>query len=494
MLSNELGYNRARDIVKERFGQPFHVARTRIDGAWVEARKTRHEAESFLSKLNDEKMVIYRNFCASQENPSLQKSLLKDMQLLADDNRRLFVYLLPDVFTVFSSELTNDPEFMRLIVGTLDPIMLNTLICEIVRGHLNLFRSNDLSPVLTSLQWDSIEQLFFWQLINAHEIPTRRFLPLVRCVDPSKHPEACTNLIQLFKLEKPNYELVRALLSRPKPDDPLSVTALHFWSCPDNHSSLFAEILSEMITVPLSFRSDSASGSTRENRDRRRNGVKNQITPENAVDLSLILTHLDSIRRNCKNMSTEDQPSPPSMSVGGNTRSAGAQSSGVGYRLNGAPGSNTETNTRRGGATGRGAAFGSKGGHSLHNDDPGSAESGTISKSIAAQKKRRSRNSSPVRGGGNTAKTGKRTASDNKERRSMTGGKRGPARAEQESSPKEIVVLDDSLNDEEEDDDDEDKSLEVVVIEEDSGDEQNNDRIRPSKRRKTANRRFNLDD
>ncbi|KAF8561925.1 hypothetical protein P879_09668 [Paragonimus westermani] len=56
-----------------------------------------------VGKLNDETMTIYRNFCASQENPNLRNSLFKDMQLLADDNRRLFAYLLPDVYTVVSS-------------------------------------------------------------------------------------------------------------------------------------------------------------------------------------------------------------------------------------------------------------------------------------------------------------------------------------------------------------------------------------------------------
>ncbi|OON21754.1 hypothetical protein X801_02345 [Opisthorchis viverrini] len=66
-----------------------------------------------------------------------------------------------------------------------------------------MFQSDDLSPLLkASLQWNSIEQFFFWQLINAHEIPTRSFLPLVKCVEPAKHPEATANLILLFKLEK----------------------------------------------------------------------------------------------------------------------------------------------------------------------------------------------------------------------------------------------------------------------------------------------------
>ncbi|KAF7259120.1 hypothetical protein EG68_02845 [Paragonimus skrjabini miyazakii] len=102
-----------------------------------------------VGKLNDETMTIYRNFCASQENPNLRNSLFKDMQLLADDNRRLFAYLLPDVYTVFAAELTNDVGFLHLVVSTIDPGMCNTVICEIVRGHLNMFRSSDITPVLS---------------------------------------------------------------------------------------------------------------------------------------------------------------------------------------------------------------------------------------------------------------------------------------------------------------------------------------------------------
>ncbi|XP_018646775.1 hypothetical protein Smp_169520 [Schistosoma mansoni] len=264
-----------------------------------------------IGKVNDEKMSIYRNFCASQENPNLRDSLFKDMQLLSDDNRRLFAYLLPDVFTVFSSELSNDTEFLRLIVATIDPGMCNSLISEIVRGHLNLFPNNDLTNILNaSLEWNSIEQLFFWQLINAHEIPTSRFLPLIHSVDSFKHPEACSNLILLLKLEKPSFELVRALLSRRNSNDLLSMTALHFWSCPDNqHAGRFSNILCSFINAPLSSTNAVGVSSATNNqnmkdvKEKRRSSSKHQLSPEDCVDLSLILTHLDSLRRNCKNIS-----------------------------------------------------------------------------------------------------------------------------------------------------------------------------------------------
>ncbi|VDQ04485.1 unnamed protein product [Trichobilharzia regenti] len=128
--------------------------------------------------------------------------------------------------------------------------------------------------------------MFFWQLINAHEIPTSRFLPLIRSVDSLKHPEACSNLILLLKLEKPSFELVRALLSRRSANDLLSMTALHFWSCPDNqHSGRFSNILCSLISTPLASVKDSnsVSGGTSTNsgqnmkecKERRRSSTSN---------------------------------------------------------------------------------------------------------------------------------------------------------------------------------------------------------------------------
>ncbi|VDP92236.1 unnamed protein product [Echinostoma caproni] len=48
MLPKELGISRARDILKELFGQPFHVARTLIDWVLAEARKARNEPKSLV--------------------------------------------------------------------------------------------------------------------------------------------------------------------------------------------------------------------------------------------------------------------------------------------------------------------------------------------------------------------------------------------------------------------------------------------------------------
>ncbi|CAL8074652.1 unnamed protein product [Calicophoron daubneyi] len=499
-----------------------------------------------VGRVNDEKMTTYRNFCSSQENPNLRDSLFKDMQLLADDNRRLFAYLLPEVFTVFPDELVGDVGFLRLVVGTLDPGMCNTLICEIVRGHLNMFQPDDISQVLkASLEWNSIEQFFFWQLINAHEIPTRSFLPLVRCVEPSRHPEACSNLILLFKLEKPSYELVRALLSRPGPDDSLSVTALHFWSCPDNqHASRFSGILSAMITAPLSFRGDTNPGgstvtSARDAREKRRNLSKHHLSPENCVDLSLILTHLDAIRRSCKNISllqnediqlalqavansrkvalsvkdhfsdllalAEDQPTSPSAkpntSKGSSSSSSQSESSSrLNGNLVGAEGKKSL------GSAGR-SSLGSKGGHSLRNLDSRRAAEAERRQAPASSAKRSTRsNTSTVSHSTNdddsdnedaeaislVSSSSASSSSEDEEKPvpvsqktrrsrhdSSSGSRQSGVTNKRRASTKRASVRlegdDDSSKSDEEEDEDE-KGLEVVVLD-DSGDEKGENNV-----------------
>ncbi|VDP86905.1 unnamed protein product [Echinostoma caproni] len=50
MLDPEVDYPRARNILKEMFGQPFRVARNMIEGVLAEARRTRGETRS-LSNL-----------------------------------------------------------------------------------------------------------------------------------------------------------------------------------------------------------------------------------------------------------------------------------------------------------------------------------------------------------------------------------------------------------------------------------------------------------
>ncbi|KAL5969078.1 hypothetical protein TSMEX_003200, partial [Taenia solium] len=273
-----------------------------------------------VSTVNDDRMGAYRSFCASQENSSLLVCLYRDLQLLADDNRFLFCFLLPTIYSVFATDLANNSDFLRLVVSKIDSSQVNYLISEILRGHLNLFHRSDITDVLkASLEWSSTEQSFFWQLVGAHELPTKHFLPLISLVDGQKHSEACSQLLLLLQLEKPTNEIVRLLLTRAASslnsavaasntaDDLLSVTTLHYWGRPGGaYAQRFADILSAMVTTSVnSLRcahdaEEGGSGAA----GRKRNGPKAGGSSSDQLPLLIsILTHLDCMRRNCKNIS-----------------------------------------------------------------------------------------------------------------------------------------------------------------------------------------------
>ncbi|KAM7540300.1 hypothetical protein Aperf_G00000042291 [Anoplocephala perfoliata] len=274
-----------------------------------------------VSNVNDDKMIAYRHFCASSENPGLLDCLYRDLQLLADDNGSLFSYLLPSIYNVFAAELANKAEFIRLIVSKADSGQVNYLTSEILRGHLNLFPRSDITDVLkASLDWSTTEQSFFWLLVGAHELPTKHFLPLINLVNVVKHSEACSQLLLILQLEKPTIEIVRLLLTRAasslnstdiiddaNADDILSVTSLHYWGRPGGiYAQRFAEILSSMITSSVNAlrpAGDAEDGSGNAGSGRKRAGTK---TAGNGSDrlsfLVSILTHLECMRRNCKNI------------------------------------------------------------------------------------------------------------------------------------------------------------------------------------------------
>ncbi|VUZ47078.1 unnamed protein product [Hymenolepis diminuta] len=349
------------------------------------------------NNINDEKMIAYKNFCASSENSSLLECLHRDLQLLVDDNGFLFCYLLPNIYNVFASEVGNKAQFIRLIVSKADSYQVNYLISEILRGHLNLFPRSDISEVLkASLDWSTTEQSFFWQLVGAHELPTKHFLPLVSLVDGVKHAEACSQLLLILQLEKPTLEIIRLLLTRAasnlnsesvddaNADDLLSVTSLHYWGRPGGvYARRFAEILGSMITSAVSSlrpSGDAEDGSGSTSSGRKRTSIKSSGNSTDQLSLLIsILTHLECMRRNCKNIamlqSTELQTSLQqviaSSTVPSNVKDRFAELLSLVEREDITPTSSRSSTSGRGSRqeTSGEATGSSKGGHSLRNLD-----------------------------------------------------------------------------------------------------------------------------
>ena len=61
-----------------------------------------------------------------------------------------------------------------------------------------------------SLLWESVEQLFFWQLLAAHsEVDATLLLPLLDRLEAARHAEAVLSLFQMLKASEPTFDVVK---------------------------------------------------------------------------------------------------------------------------------------------------------------------------------------------------------------------------------------------------------------------------------------------
>lgn len=118
---------------------------------------------------------VYKLFYQWINNKSLQKTdvcLEKDLQLMEQYSLNMFLWLLPDVFRAFDTHVVNNSEVLKIIVGCIDAWNLHDLIRDITQGKLIMFKNEGVLDVIReSLEFETFEQLFFWQLLSAHDVP-----------------------------------------------------------------------------------------------------------------------------------------------------------------------------------------------------------------------------------------------------------------------------------------------------------------------------------
>lgn len=101
-----------------------------------------------------------------------QKLEIYDFQQCSFNDHELFAYLLPFIFDKLSNVTIGSTELMHLICSTIDNRQLTELIGEIIRENITLFRKDSFQNlILSSLNWESVEQMFLWQLIRAESVP-----------------------------------------------------------------------------------------------------------------------------------------------------------------------------------------------------------------------------------------------------------------------------------------------------------------------------------
>ncbi len=89
------------------------------------------------------------------------------------------------------------------------------------KKQMNKFKKETLVDVLNaSLQWETIEQIFFWEVLMAHDdIDLNYLLPIFNRLDSNKHSEAICYLFQLIKSSEPTFDLVKYVVQRREEDN-----------------------------------------------------------------------------------------------------------------------------------------------------------------------------------------------------------------------------------------------------------------------------------
>ncbi|KAK3595164.1 hypothetical protein CHS0354_002764 [Potamilus streckersoni] len=243
-----------------------------------------------VGKINDEKMATYRDFCKGLDNRDLKSCLISDLKLCQEDDVRLFTFLMPDIYTHFPSIAVGNAELLHMIVSSIDGTQLQDLICQILQGHLVMFRKDSFLSILNaSLEWETLEQYFLWQLITAHNIPVEHIMPILPKLEFTTHAEALTSILCLLKQESPTSDMLRPILCREcKHVDLFTVSILKYWA--QEYEDKLADLVQAQLTK------SSGSGNTPKKRQKTN-------SKKDYPSIDQILGHLDHMRQVCRNIS-----------------------------------------------------------------------------------------------------------------------------------------------------------------------------------------------
>lgn len=235
------------------------------------------------------KVSVYKEFCQCLEK-KLDNCLYDDLNACHINEHNLMMWIVPDLYRDFKQQMVNNAQILRVIVSTIDSIQLQSLICKIMQGRLIMFKSDNLQQLLkTSLTWESIEQFFIWQLIQAHDLSFESIVPLISHIDFKEHSEAVTSLMLMLKQDQPTADVIKYLFSRDIRDkgDTLVFTLIKHWC--DNYIDKVGELISNLLSTRYP--------STSPNKRKRSNNKSLSATVPSADQ---VLGHLEQIRTKCE--------------------------------------------------------------------------------------------------------------------------------------------------------------------------------------------------
>lgn len=242
------------------------------------------------TKASALKINLYKEFCNGIEK-KLDQCLYDDLYSCHITDTKLMMWLVPDLYRDFKQQMVNNAQALRVIISAIDARQLQTLVGKVLQGHLVMFKTENLHTLLkATLTWESIEQFFFWQLINAHDFTIDTVLPLITELDYDQHPEALTAIMLMLKQEKPNADYIKCLFSRDICDngDLFIFTVIKYWC--DEYIDKVAELISSLLSTRYP--------STSPNKRKRTTG--NKVLSTTVPSADQVLGHLEKLRIICE--------------------------------------------------------------------------------------------------------------------------------------------------------------------------------------------------
>ncbi|KAH1013185.1 hypothetical protein HUJ05_012207 [Dendroctonus ponderosae] len=243
------------------------------------------------TKASALKIALYKEFCNSIEK-KLDQCLYDDLYACHMVDTKLMMWIVPDLYRDFKQHMVNNAQTLKVIISAIDAKQLQTLVGKVLQGHLVMFKTENLHSLLkATLCWESIEQFFFWQLINAHDFNIDTVLPLITELDYDLHPEALTAIMLMLKQEKPNADYIKCLFSRDICDngDLFIFTVIKYW-CDE-----YIDKVAELISALLSTRYPSTSPNKR-----KRTNAGNKVLSTTVPSADQVLGHLEKLRIICE--------------------------------------------------------------------------------------------------------------------------------------------------------------------------------------------------
>lgn len=143
------------------------------------------------------KTNLYRTICDYLDE-ELDDRLIKDLELLENERTSIFLWILPDLYREFDSSMINNNDVLKLLVSCIDSKNQRDIIYSITQGKLTIFKSDGVLECLRdSLNYETFEQIFLWQLVQAHDVPIQS-MQVISTENLAFHSQHKMTLIQFI--------------------------------------------------------------------------------------------------------------------------------------------------------------------------------------------------------------------------------------------------------------------------------------------------------